>query len=134
MLANSSSVGGVVADSALTALNLPQPGFARIVRDEPRYYPYFAQLLIEQFAMAFRYLGEVQGYSADEWLLARLKHLVATRRRDHPANTAVDEVTVSQADLATMIGVTRQTLSNLLSRLEQRGLIEVKFRGIRVLA
>jgi DNA-binding transcriptional ArsR family regulator len=33
-----------------------------------------------------------------------------------------------------MIGVTRQTLSNLLSRLEQRGLTDVKFRRIRVVA
>jgi hypothetical protein len=32
-----------------------------------------------------------------------------------------------------MIGVSRQTLSILLARLEDRGLIEVGFRGIRIL-
>jgi DNA-binding Lrp family transcriptional regulator len=39
---------------------------------------------------------------------------------------------VSQADLARMVGVSRQTLNALLGRLSKAGLIEVGFRRIRV--
>jgi Crp-like helix-turn-helix domain len=38
------------------------------------------------------------------------------------------EVAVSQADLATMIGASRQTLNVLRSRLERLGLVRIKFR------
>jgi DNA-binding Lrp family transcriptional regulator len=40
---------------------------------------------------------------------------------------------VSQAELATMVGVSRQTLCMLLRRLEERGVIEVAYKKIRVL-
>ena len=40
---------------------------------------------------------------------------------------------MTQAELATMVGVSRQTLSALLGRLEARGVIETGFRSIRVL-
>jgi CRP-like cAMP-binding protein len=133
MLANDVSIGSVVADCPVTTLNLPQPQFARIVRDEPSYYPYFARLLIEQFKMVFRYLGEVQGLEPEGWLLLRLRELVAVARRDHPGSPLANEIAVSQANLATMIGVSRQTLNVLLSRLEQRGLVKIKFRRIQVI-
>ncbi len=134
MLANAPSIGSVVADSAVVALNLPKSEFARIVHDEPRYYPYFAKLLIDQFALVFRYLGEVQGLAPEDWLLTRLKDLVATRRSEHVRNADISEIKVSQTDLATMIGVSRQTLSSLLARLKQRGLVEVGFRSIRIVS
>lgn len=133
MLANDVSIGSVVADCPVTTLNLPQPQFARIVRDEPSYYQYFARLLIEQFKMVFRYLGEVQGLEPEGLLLLRLRELVAVARRDRPGTPLANEIAVSQADLATMIGVSRQTLNVLLSRLERRGLVKIKFRRIQVI-
>ena len=46
---------------------------------------------------------------------------------------SANEIAVSQADLATMIGVSRQTLNLLLSRLERRGLVKIKFRRFQVI-
>jgi len=132
MLADAPSIGSVIADSAVVALNLPKSEFELIVNEEPRYYPHFAKLLIDQFALVFRYLGEVQGLAPEDWLLTRLKELVTTRQSEHVQNADISEIRVSQADLATMIGVSRQTLSGLLARLQERGLVEVAFRSIRI--
>jgi CRP-like cAMP-binding protein len=40
---------------------------------------------------------------------------------------------LSQVELASMVGLSRQRLSTLLGRLAAQGLIEVGFRRIRVL-
>jgi DNA-binding GntR family transcriptional regulator len=54
------------------------------------------------------------------------------RMKERPQSGPVS-LTVSQADLARMVGVSRQTLNVLLGKLAQAGLIEAGFRHIRVL-
>jgi len=79
----------------------------------------------------FRYLGETHGLSPEDWLLLRLTDLAAARRREGEATQAT-ELPASQADLATLVGVSRQTLNTPLARVERRGLIELGYRMIRV--
>jgi CRP-like cAMP-binding protein len=131
LLAESNSIGSIVADSDVRVINLTPREFERIVEEEPRYYRHFTRLLVFQFEQVFRYLGETHGLSPEDWLLLRLTDLAAARRR---AGVVAEptELPVSQADLATMVGVSRQTLNTLLARLEQRKLIEVSYRLIRV--
>jgi Mn-dependent DtxR family transcriptional regulator len=40
---------------------------------------------------------------------------------------------MSQSQIATMMGVSRQTLSGMLSRLQARGLVRVAYRRIELL-
>jgi DNA-binding transcriptional regulator LsrR (DeoR family) len=40
---------------------------------------------------------------------------------------------VSQAELANMVGLSRQTLNALLADLQARGLVEVGYRRVRLL-
>jgi DNA-binding MarR family transcriptional regulator len=89
-------------------------------------------LLIERYVIVYRFLVDSHGLPTEEWLHARLAALAAFRRKDE-AGTGPVWVAASQDALATMIGVSRQTLSLLLTRLEDRGLVEVGFRGIRIL-
>jgi CRP-like cAMP-binding protein len=133
MLANAPSIGSVIADTSVVVLNLSEREFARIVEREPRFYPHFAKLLIEQFARVFRHLGEVQGLTSEQLLLTRLKDMLDARQLEHTTNAGADEIKVSQSDLATMVGVSRQTLSALLARLEAEGRIEIGYRRIRML-
>lgn len=70
--------------------------------------------------------------AAEDWLWTRLQELAAIRRRDAQLSGPID-ITVSQAELATMVGVFRQTLCMSLRRLEERGVIEVAYKTIRVL-
>ena len=91
----------------------------------------FTRLLVLQFEQVFRYLGETHGLSPEDWLLLRLTDLAVARRLQGVEGEAT-ELPDPQADLATMVGVSRQTLNTLLARLGQRGLIEVGYRSIRV--
>jgi CRP-like cAMP-binding protein len=126
------SIGSIVADSLVHVLFLPVPEFERIVEEHPRYFRVFAGLLFERYALLFRYMGETHSFAAEQWLHIRLADLAAMRRRDSLTNDPIS-ISVSQADLAAMIGVSRQTLNALLTRLEARGLIAVGYRSVRVL-
>jgi CRP/FNR family transcriptional regulator, cyclic AMP receptor protein len=132
MLSGALSIGSIIANSRVRALLLPVSKFEQIVEEEPRYYRAFAALIVKGYGVLFRYLAEANGLVPEEWLRLRLADLAAGRRRNAPAGDPV-EISVSQAELATMIGVSRQTISALLARLEARGLIEIGFRTIRVL-
>jgi CRP-like cAMP-binding protein len=65
-------------------------------------------------------------------LWTRLQDLAAIRRLDAQIQGPVD-INVSQTELATMVGVSRQTLCMLLGRLQERGQIDVAYKRIRVL-
>jgi CRP-like cAMP-binding protein len=132
VLARVPSIGSVIADTAVRALFLPAREFERIVEDEPRYYRAFADLSFERHALLFRYLVEAGGLAPDEWLRTRLVDLAAMRRNESPTSDPFT-ITMSQSDLAKMVGASRQTLSRLLDRLQTRGLIKIGYRSIRVL-
>lgn len=127
------SIGSVVAATPVRVLFLPLAAFERIVDDEPRYYRLFAENLLDRYAHMFGYLAEAQGLSPEDWVHRRLLDLARVRRAGAPQRRPVS-LSLSQSELATLVGFSRQTLAALLARLEARGLIEVRFRSIRVLA
>jgi CRP/FNR family transcriptional regulator, cyclic AMP receptor protein len=132
MLSGKPAIATIVATVNARVLLLPTPEFQRIVNDEPRHYPHFATLLYERYATVFRYASEARAVAAEDWLWTRLQDLAAIRRRDAQLRGPID-INVSQAELAMMVGVSRQTLCMLLRRLEERGVIEVAYKKIRVL-
>ena len=132
MLSGQPALASVVATTNARTLLLPVADFQRIVADEPRHYPQFAALLFERFATVFRYASEARSVPAEDWLWTRLQDLAAIRRLDAQIQGPVD-INVSQSELATMVGVSRQTLCMLLGRLQERGQIDVGYKRIRVL-
>ncbi len=132
LLSGQPALASIVAAANARTLLLPVADFQRIVTDEPRYYPLFAALLFERYATVFRYASEARAVPAEDWLWTRLQDLAATRRLDAQIQGPVD-INVSQTELATMVGVSRQTLCMLLGRLQERGQIDVAYKRIRVL-
>jgi len=126
------ALASIVATTNARTLLLPVADFQRIVTDEPRYYPPFAGLLFERYATVFRYASEARAVPAEDWLWTRLQDIAAIRRRDAQIQGPVD-INVSQTELATMVGVSRQTLCRLLGCLQERGQIDVGYKRIRVL-
>ena len=129
LISGACSINSVIADAPTAALYLSATEWHRIVHEEPRWMRHFAGLLAERFAMAFRAYAEAQALSHDEWVYARLQ-LVAQIEREHGATTP--QIHLSQSHLASMIGVSRQTLNAALARLQRRGLIRVGFRMIEL--
>ena len=129
LLSGARTVGSVIADAPTQALFLSAKEWQRLVDEEPRWLRHFAALVAERFATAYRAYADAQALSRDDWVLARLK-LVAQVEREH--GTPLPHIRLSQAQLASMVGVSRQTLNAVLMRLQARGLLRVGFRSIEL--
>jgi CRP-like cAMP-binding protein len=122
-------VGSVIADVPTHALYLSAKDWQHLIDEEPRWLAHFAALLAERFATAFRAYADAHGMTRDEWVYARLR-LVAQVEREH--GSPVPRIQLSQSQLASMVGVSRQTLTVALARLQRRGLLRVGFRMIEL--
>jgi CRP/FNR family cyclic AMP-dependent transcriptional regulator len=122
----------VVADTDVHLLVLPKVQFDLIAEDHPLLYKAIALLIAERYGGLLRYLLAAHGSSPQERLRARLEEMMLLQE---PANPTAGPVTlnISQADLAVMIGVTRQTVNALLRELQRGGVVETSFRCIRIL-
>ena len=132
-IADQPTIGSTIADTRVHTLFLSAAEFERIVDEEPRYYRAFMALLLERYARVFGSVAELHGLPSEERLRRRLESIAAFWRDDLPTSGPVD-IPLSQIELASMVGLSRQRLSTLLGRLEAQGLIEVGFRNIRVIA
>jgi CRP/FNR family transcriptional regulator, cyclic AMP receptor protein len=130
LISGQRSINSVIADAPTAALFLSAADWHRIVDEEPGWMRHFAMLLADRFATAYRAYAEAQALSHDEWVHARLR-LVAQVEREHGA--VAPQIRLSQSHLATMLGVSRQTLNAALTRLQRRGLLRVSFRMIELI-
>jgi CRP-like cAMP-binding protein len=129
LLSGARAVGSVIADAPVQALFLSTKEWQRLVDEEPRWLRHFAALVAERFATAYRAYADAQALNREEWVLTRLK-LLAQVEREHGA--PLPRIRLSQAQLASMVGVSRQTLNAVLMRLQARGLLRVGFRSIEL--
>ena len=113
-------------------LILPVAEFNRICDADPSFFRACAQLALQRYALVTRLLAQSQWLPKEAYLRIRLADLVDLWRMDNDGDSPID-VSISQSDLAAMIGTSRQTVNALLQRLENAGLIKVRFRKIRVL-
>lgn len=132
MLKTTETLVSAIADTDVRLLVLPKVQFDLIAEDQPLLYKAITLLISERYGALLRYLLAAHGSSPQERLRARLEEMMLLQER---ASATVGPVTlnISQADLAVMIGVSRQTLNELLRRLQREGLVETSFRRIRVL-
>lgn len=121
-----------LAHSPVRALFLPKAQFDLILAEDASYYPAFASLVFARYAALLRAFVEARGLSPEARLRRRLAAMGRLRKQERQ-NAGPASLAVSQADLARMVGVSRQTLNALLGKLRRERLIEVGFRRIRVL-
>jgi CRP-like cAMP-binding protein len=132
LLRDEPTVVTAIARGDTDILLLPIVRFRHIAETDPGLLKACARLALQRYAILIRYLAQAQWLSAEDYLGVRLADLVDLQLQDRSRPTTV-ELDVSQADLARMVGTSRQTVNALLQQLEKRGLIEVCFRRIRVL-
>lgn len=112
-------------------LVLPKREFERIVTEEPRHTRDFARLAIGRTASYISAFAMLTSQAPETRLRGQLALLVHMKQDESYAPGPV-ELALSQADLAAIIGVSRQTINPMLGRLEDDGVIETGFRRIRV--
>jgi CRP-like cAMP-binding protein len=87
--------------------------------------------------IAKRYAAFMRHFADGQMIvpLQRLRTGLAELLLLQPPATGSEEVilNVSQADLASILGSSRQTINGLLKQLEKAGLIKIGFRHIRVI-
>lgn len=132
LLSGERSIGSVVAAVPSRTLFLSAREFEALIDEHPGHLRHFSRLLAYRFAVAFRFLAESHGLRPEDWLLSRLEGILDIQRTGAKSVPAIDTISISQSQLANMVGLSRQTLSMLLARLAKRGLIEIAFRSIRV--
>jgi CRP/FNR family transcriptional regulator, cyclic AMP receptor protein len=133
VLLGEATIVTAVAQGALRALILSKLEFDRIIADEPRHYPAFARIALERYGILLRYLAETLRLSPDFRLRLRLADLADRQRSQTSAVGPAVELDLSQAELAGIIGLSRQKLSGRLRRLQDEGWVELGPRRIRVL-
>lgn len=107
-------------------LHLPLAEFEQLIRN-PVYCRCFAVLTMEHLEEAITVLGNILAGTPDNRVAARL---VMLAERDGRGNAA--ELPITQYDIAEMCALSRQTVQQVLSRLETRGLLQVGYRRITV--
>lgn len=110
---------------------LPMAEFRRLVDEEPRWYREFNRYLLDNVATYYEAHVAHAGLSAEGWLRHRLAAIAAVVRRNEGVQGPVT-LGVSQSELATAVGLSRPVLNGLLTRLQRRGLVELRFRQVIV--
>jgi CRP-like cAMP-binding protein len=120
------------ARTEVRALFLQAAKFDQIVDNQPRYLRCFAELQAARYALILRHVAQSAGLPVEEYLRVRLADISDLIHADGAEVESV-ELTLSQTDVAHMIGASRQTANKLLKKLENEGLIKVSFRKITIL-
>lgn len=134
LLSGEGAVGSVVAATPCLTLFLPAREFETIVDEDPRLLRHLARLLTDRYALAYRFLAEARGLAPEDWLLSRLRGILEVQRACAGPGVASDTITITRAQLANLVGLSRQTSSVLLARLVERGSIELGFKSVTVRA
>jgi CRP/FNR family cyclic AMP-dependent transcriptional regulator len=132
MLTGKLPIVTVVAHSPVRLLFLPKAQFDRTIDEDPRRYPFFARLILDRHAVLLRAFVHSRVPDPELRLRQRLVQLYELSKQDRPAS-AQAVLTLSQSELAKMVGVSRQTLNGMLGKLHRQGLIDVAFRRLRIL-
>jgi CRP-like cAMP-binding protein len=116
----------MTVNTEAATLFLPQHEFERLVEDAA-YCRAFAAMTVEHFEEASRAIGQLLVSDVEYKVAARLAMLA---ERCAPPRPAV--LTLSQAELAEMCGISRVTAQQILGTLESRGLIKTGYRRIEI--
>jgi CRP-like cAMP-binding protein len=121
-----------IAKTRACLLVFPKREFDRIVEEEPRYYRHFSALALLHAGKVLRAFFHGSSLQPASRLRGQLALLCELKIGVHGVDPPV-ELPYSQAELASFVGVSRQTMNMLLQALANDGLIELGFKRIRVL-
>jgi CRP/FNR family transcriptional regulator, cyclic AMP receptor protein len=122
-----------IAKTPVRLLVLPKHEFDRIVEAEPRYYRHFATLGLTHAATYLKAFVHASSLEPEARLRGQLALLSLLKRSVDDVDAPV-ELPYSQSELASLVGVSRQTVNQLIHALVAKGLVEAGFKQVRVLA
>lgn len=133
VLTDEPALVSVIARTKVRLLVLSKAEFERIIEAEPRYYRDFATLALTRAAIYLKAFIHASSLEPESRLKSQLALLLQLKMEGHGTSAPVD-LPYSQADLASIVGVSRQTMNGLLQALVAKGVIELGFRRVRILS
>ena len=133
LLAERGSLVSALAQTAAEVLVLPRAEFHRIAFAGLRSYQAFNRLALERYEIFLRFLTETRGLAPEERLRRRLADLADVRRLETGDEERAVTLPMTQADLASSLGLSRPNVNIRLRRLQAEGVVELKRGQIRVL-
>lgn len=110
-------------------LRIGRDAFQRLTKENPAFYPAFTRLLCAHYRVAISHIVSSATLPVMTRLAQRLLHFARLEGRSRPGSRAI-EFRLSQENLASTVGVSRQTLNGLLKTLEADGLIEIGYARV----
>lgn len=120
------------AVAATTLLHVPRAPLLALAQAEPDWWRLLGQLLAEKVRVLFGSLDEVGALPAPARVARRLLAMAEGHGLLAPG-VVQREVRVNQAQLGAMLGLSRQTVSEVLGDLAQRGLVQRRYGLVELL-
>jgi len=132
LLSERGSLVSAVAQTTVEVFVLPRSDFHRIASASLLSYRALNLLALQRYEILLRSLIQTRGLSPEERLRSRLVHLADMRRLETGVEEQAVTLPMSQADLASVLGLSRPNVNIRLRRLQEEGLVELKRGHIRV--
>ena len=112
------------------ALVLPRASFLAILGAQPELYASFARMLCHRLRKAHGMVDEFALVPLRKRLARQLCVLASAEAGGHAGESA--RVPFTQAELGGMLSASRPTVNRELRRMQDEGLVELSYRGVRV--
>ncbi|MFN3892748.1 MAG: Crp/Fnr family transcriptional regulator [Beijerinckiaceae bacterium] len=119
---------GLEATRETTMLHLPNHAWQEIVREDPAHWRYMGQLSVEHTEMCVGIIADLMRRDHTKRFTAIMLRLAGCRQPD----SEPVEIDYSQEDLAIIANLGRTTVNGLLNKLQERGMVDVNYRRIRI--
>ena len=133
VLEHGSPIVTAVARATTRALVLTRAAFTRLASEDQRLVPAVNEFVYERIRQSYRALAQTQELAADERLRVRLADLADMRRLEVPVTGTPVELDLTQSELSAIVRLSRQQVNARLRALQERGLVELGQRRIRIL-
>lgn len=121
----------IVARTEVVWALVPQAALAAMLAEHPAWWRHIGELAEETGMLATYALADMSLQDSSRRAIAVLLRFGGCRFSDPPGEEPV-EVRISHGELASMAGMSRNTLSEILSRQAATGRIEIGYRSIIV--
>lgn len=118
----------VARNTVLWAL-VPQSSLIRMLGENPRWWQHLMQLSEDNIEIVTTAFADLMRKDSQQRVAAVLLRLAGCRQSGPPAGETA-EVRVSQADLAAMAVMSRNTLNTIIGALESAGQVSTGYRSI----
>jgi CRP/FNR family transcriptional regulator, cyclic AMP receptor protein len=122
----------VVAHGPTVVAGLTQAGFDAWAAAHPGVHGAFTALLCTRLRQTYAFIEELQTLSKPALIARRLLLLARTFGEAEGGGATQLKVRLSQEDIATLLGLSRQRINQELQRLAQLGIAEASYGDVRI--